>query len=724
MEHPLNDPRIVPPAVARAVIARDILGDPCDSCDPQRVGRAVLREHQASAVARVRKALATFGGALLADATGMGKTYVALALLRDARDATVVAPAALRGMWTAALKEAGCRADLVSTESLARRSPRPGVRDLVVVDEAHHFRNPGTRRYAALASLTRGARILLLTATPVHNRPADLSSLLGLFMGPRVASLDDDVLAGCIIHRTANGAESGALPEVVRHPALAFPCDREVAALLDGIPPPVLSRDEGDPGALLGLLLHRLWSSSDTALRAGVRRLAAKAIALRDAFEAGRLPLRADLDLWANADDGLQLAFAELLPPPTAPNDLTVERERVSRHLAALEALLARLTGDSAVDRLRAGALVRLRERHPGSRIIAFTAFAATVHAMWRHLRLQPRTCALTAEGGVIAGGRISRDDALRRFAPRAHGAREPPEAGRIDLIVSTDLLSEGANLQDASVVVHLDLPWTPARLAQRVGRVARMGGVHRQVHEYRFAAPPMAERVLRMWRRLRDKRALEDTLLGGTSAVQQAEALRGVLGAWRSPAGSTRRPVIAAVRAPCAGALLAVQDEEGARLVSFLDGAISTTHAGLLAAARLCEGADAVCDAPALALVHRAFTRWQDERARRRLLAHDDAAAASVRRALLRTISNAVAGCAPHRRHALLAAAAEARESVIGARGAGHAAALASLREPGDDVAAWLGHVAAVAGRDARCLTSAEPVLLAGIAFVPRVHT
>ena len=45
-----------------------------------------------------------------------------------------------------------------------------------------------------------------------------------------------------------------------------------------------------------------------------------------------------------------------------------------------------------------------------------------------------------------------------------------------VDLLIATDLLSEGLNLQDASVVVHLDLPWTAARLTQRIGRVWRVG--------------------------------------------------------------------------------------------------------------------------------------------------------------------------------------------------------------------------------------------------------
>src|SRR6185312_16097211 len=85
---------------------------------------------------------------------------------------------------------------------------------------------------------------------------------------------------------------------------------------------------------------------------------------------------------------------------------------------------------------------------------------------------------ALTAHGGRVAGGRISRREVLVQFTPHADGAAVPT-ADHIRLLIATDVLSEGLDLQRASVVVHLDLPWNPARLEQRVGRVRRLGAEH-----------------------------------------------------------------------------------------------------------------------------------------------------------------------------------------------------------------------------------------------------
>ncbi len=77
--------------------------------------------------------------------------------------------------------------------------------------------------------------------------------------------------------------------------------------------------------------------------------------------------------------------------------------------------------------------------------------------------------------------------------------SRVPSRAEAIEVLIATDLLSEGLNLQDAAVVVHLDLPWTTARLTQRLGRIWRIGSQHARVHEYAIAPPAAADRLLRI---------------------------------------------------------------------------------------------------------------------------------------------------------------------------------------------------------------------------------
>ena len=164
----------VDPRRLRALIARLWLRD---ADIPERLGGVTLRPHQRDAAVRLRHAFAEFGGAMLADEAGLGKTYTALAAARHARSLLVVGPASLRSMWRDALRAADIAATLVSFERLSRGSSEEVAADFVIVDEAHHARNATTRRYRALAELAANATVLLLTATPIHNRPGELAAL-------------------------------------------------------------------------------------------------------------------------------------------------------------------------------------------------------------------------------------------------------------------------------------------------------------------------------------------------------------------------------------------------------------------------------------------------------------------------------------------------------------------------------------------------------------------
>src|SRR5438445_6108541 len=141
---------------------------------------AWLAPHQEPAARRLCAILDRYGGALLADAVGLGKSYVALAvaLARNESFALVV-PAVLVDQWRALLERHDLDAPILTHESLSAThyhpTPSPTARyRLFIVDEAHRFRNPATNRHRALAQLVVGARVLLVTATPVPNRLADL----------------------------------------------------------------------------------------------------------------------------------------------------------------------------------------------------------------------------------------------------------------------------------------------------------------------------------------------------------------------------------------------------------------------------------------------------------------------------------------------------------------------------------------------------------------------
>ncbi|MBA4071696.1 MAG: hypothetical protein C0497_07660 [Gemmatimonas sp.] len=539
-------------------IADAIAGEAPDA--DARLGRVRLRPHQVDAVHRLRAAMRSHGGALLADAPGLGKTYVALAVARACGGAMVIAPAALRAQWMRSAALAAVRVEWRSLEQLSRRSAASAA-PLLVVDEAHHLRNPLTRRYAHAAALAIGKRVLLLSATPVHNRAEDRDALFALFLGPAAATLPADVLARLIVRREA---EATLLPR--RRPVrwLRPPPHPDVSALLCALPPPLPAADGRAAVALVRLTLAHAWSSSMAALDATVRRALHHAAAIDDALTAGRWPTRRELRAWVTTAESSQLAFPELVAAP-ARTDLGAARTILARHVRALVALHARVVGARDGDTAaRAALLRRVLDTHPAATIVAFSRYAGTIDALWHALRFEAGVVAITARGVRSAGGGLSRLDVLAALASDAvEDARAP-----LRLVLSTDLLGEGLDLRAASVIVHLDQPWTPARIDQREGRALRLGSPHATVAVYAVRPPRGATRLLALAARLQHKRcAMDSSVEAGTAR----ESLLARVRPWQqAPRGGAR------VAAACAGSngwVAVLRDASGRARVVVSDG-------------------------------------------------------------------------------------------------------------------------------------------------------
>jgi hypothetical protein len=421
----------------------------------------------------VQHAIEHYGGALLADHVGLGKTYVALAVARGFESRLVAAPKALEAMWEDASARAGVTVDFVSLERLSRGMEVQRRSDLVIVDEAHHARNHATRRYAALARATIGSRVLLLSATPLHNEARDLHALLGLFLGERAARLSSHDLGGCIVRRTASDLGPVRLPTLGALSWLELPDADAVLDAILAVPPPCAPRDGGVAVALLRLALVRQWISSDAALRATLRRRITRAQALTHALQHGRWPTNRELAAWVADDAGVQLAFPELMAAGIA-HDVAAALDVIESHVAGVRAAL-RLLEAHPRDHHRAEQLRSLLARHAGARIVAFSQYAATATALAGHLRDVPGVVLNTARGTRSSAGTLSRRDVLQQLDT---GDRARSSVFDVRLLISTDLLSEGVNLHAASVIVHLDLPWTAALLEQGVGRVCSLVSV------------------------------------------------------------------------------------------------------------------------------------------------------------------------------------------------------------------------------------------------------
>jgi superfamily II DNA or RNA helicase len=690
---------------------------------PATLGDVTLAPHQRDAAARLSAILARHRGALLADDVGLGKTYVALAVARDYEHVHVIAPAALLAMWTAALvRSATPHGQLHSLHAFSRGSApslATRARTLVIIDEAHHLRNNGTRRYTNVVQAIAGADVLLLTATPLHNRTDDLRTLLGLFAGNRPDLLTEAQRAALIVRRTAPDVPLGMRPTVRTHRPHRLPLDSGTLTRIMSLPAPLPAQDGAAAGALIRMGLLRAWCSSDAALRHAVRRRRLRGAALRDALLAGRHPTQQELRTWAVGDTEGQLAFPELLASQSVEQGPLLAV--LERHLDALAELERHVEGQRELDPLRARLLRRVLERHGDVPVVAFSQYTRTVQAMYRALGDIAGVAALTGARAQIASGPIPRLEALRLFAPRAHERPHPPVRERLRLLLTTDLLAEGVNLQDAGVVVHLDLPWTAALRDQRVGRCVRIGSPHATVHVHRLAPSARIERQLQLEARVLRKAARARRAVGAASeasrrvrgsapisAPERATRVHALLQEWRAavPSGMDVRRLAPppahgsthwALAATGRGALAVVALEGRTRLLAVVcqgERHVVTARIGVVEQLlRRAHAATQVISAPDALVngVRRALRRWLRRTAARDLAGMAPTALSPRQRRAFETLEGVAQSLPLARRSRESGRIDAARRVISAARGPAAERALAEWGRSASASSAWV---------------------------------
>ena len=562
-----------------------------------------LTDFQADGLWRAKRILERHHGVLVADEVGLGKTFLAGELIREAalerrQRVLVVAPATLRdGPWRAFRSQHQLPFELVSFDDLAADSRLNPIERtagsfkldaavneyaMVVVDEAHNLRNPATQRSTALRRLLAGSpakKLVLVTATPVNNSLWDLYWLLSYFLrndavlaeagitslrrrfGAAMA-LDPealtpehlfDVIDATAVRRTRSfvkrfypndrlvidGAETPISFPTPRVRKVDYDLDRVLPGFFDEIGAALdadAAADAGPPTAggraglslaryapsgyrldgqtesyeaqLAGLLrsmLLKRFESSPHAFAATCRKMAADCGQFGALVEAGHVATGEALAEWFATDsddlDEIDQFFehhASGLDPVSDYDrdrllaDVGADRElleswaakagTVTRgddpNLAALVEVLAEIAVDAEAEGIGAADTRNRRKT------LVFSYFFDTVDWITGHLEAaaenDPRLAAY--RGRIATWSRGERPEILWGFAP---ATTQPPDGAAEDLydiLITTDVLAEGVNLQQARHIVNYDLPWNPMRLVQRHGRIDRIGSAHREV--------------------------------------------------------------------------------------------------------------------------------------------------------------------------------------------------------------------------------------------------
>jgi superfamily II DNA or RNA helicase len=383
--------------------------------------------------------------------------------------------------------------------------------DLVVIDEAHHLRNPATQSNALARLLHPIAQhMLFLSATPIHLRNRDLFSLLALidaetFRDEAVLADIIEANAGLMEARRAvlGGADGAEIRKAVqasgRHPLLRR--SRKLAAVVETLdaagpfpdrPTRATMAAQIEGANLLANLVNRTRRRDVEELRVVRKCHAFKArmsgletevyarvtdVVTRYAQSADLSPgflacgpqrllassIPAALEHWRK---GATSADFEDMEIDEEGNPVAADGSDLGPLVSQLRLAAALLPDPEVLARqdTKFAELIGILRAHlaaqPDAKIVLFSSFRATLAYLERRLRAEGIGCA------VMHGGTASRSALIDAFAAD----------DELSLLLSSEVGSEGVDLQFCRVVVNYDLPWNPMRVEQRIGRIDRLG--------------------------------------------------------------------------------------------------------------------------------------------------------------------------------------------------------------------------------------------------------
>jgi hypothetical protein len=311
-----------------------------------------------------------------------------------------------------------------------------------------------------------------VTATPICNSPDDLASLIALIAADDalrssgVASIDDafrirdsdairTVIAELVIRR-----DRDVLPESLRFGTIARHVIRHRVAdvrEIEALRFPLVDAHHD----LLRRVLWRRLESSEAALIESVRRQTRFYERALDCLRSGRTLTKREYR-HAFGDEEDRDALQEVLFWDVfAPRGTRVDAEEIREEIGRLD----RIRDAASASPRQKRELLALACRSESEPILIFTSAIATA-----------RDIADALGAGMLTSRGAEPVDALDAF-----------RCGRLNILVCTDLASEGLNLQRAGVVVHYDIPWNPVKLDQRNGRAWRIGQMRESVRAIYF---------------------------------------------------------------------------------------------------------------------------------------------------------------------------------------------------------------------------------------------
>jgi len=552
-----------------------------------------LLPFQKKAVGDALKKLDDYGGVIIADVVGMGKTYMGTAIMRYLRkteesQSLVICPPHLEDMWKDFMRDNRVYGDTVSRYKIGMNEgvlERYKHCNVILIDESHNFRNYNTNSYKALLGFMDGkidnTKVIMLSATPISNGVMDLKNQLRLFPQeslhkiPQLAETnldayfkgtedengitDDgkekiqDLLRNILIRRTrtqikdkyagydkkrkvwymmnADGERQYLPNRKLRNPE-AYDAEKvydySYEAILENIEKLKLARyrpgeylveeykhkrqyDElantSKPlvGIVRTLLLKRM-ESSIKAFYTSIDHYIRGYEKFRKILKEGTVPIGREFvdEIYKSFEYDDDDEFASNLAQIQSKYDIRAFNVRkwineLTHDINIFESIRG-LLDDPAEFEKRDDKLHKLchliRQYRNDEKILIFTESAVTARYISKYItsKFSKRSVGqLDSKSGSKA-----KSLCVRRFDPKHNASSDKIlESDELDILVSTDVLSEGVNLHISRVVINYDFHWNPVRLIQRVGRIDRIGTEHPAIHIFNFLPTTKIDRAL-----------------------------------------------------------------------------------------------------------------------------------------------------------------------------------------------------------------------------------
>lgn len=572
-----------------------------------------LAGFQKGAVHTAMLVLSEFQGAMIADATGLGKTNMGMEILRqkilkeDKRVLLVAPSQVLRSMWDKKLKESGISVyKQVTMESLGRENALENWYeykniDFVLIDESQNFRSKNanrSRNLAKIMTIGKPKQALLLSATPINNSIMDLYYQVSIITrqddsyfwrtigipdlyrhmrdaankeGGLAAGLEkiQRLLDGIMIRRTRSYIKEVYPTDTINGNPIRFPKHEYspihycLSDLYGNIFQKILedvgkltmapygleqynteaTEDEKARHMVLShlqvILLLKMFESSVEAVKSSLKNKIRLYEHIISTAEKGRMVRVRDLNriiakgnhIINKADtygydvyddfDMDEFVFEQLQNVETEEMGARYDMKRFRYDLRADLAILrgmqdevGRVTADKKLEAVRDTILSENALGSESRKILIFTEYISTARYLLRELqRMFPDSTVECITGETKSD---TRSKYIERFAPVANLSEDQtPEGDPIDILVSTEVLAEGQNLQDCNYVINYDLPWNPMRIVQRIGRVDRLGSSHDVIHSRACYPDKELDGILQLMGKLLNKINTVNAVIG-----------------------------------------------------------------------------------------------------------------------------------------------------------------------------------------------------------------